>query len=277
MHGVLSAAMVTQRLVSPAQRCRRVIGSNAGWPARTVASQHTPPFEADTRTVDDPRYDPASPVTPLTAAELDALDALLQALPSDGAMTLDGLDGFLTALVVGPPAVLATWPTADWLPWVWGGDGAAGAAEAAPFAPFPFASKRQRKTTVVMLLRHLRHLSQQLTESPATWEPIFSIAEQGGSQAAGEWVDARDWCTGFLQAVDLQPEAWGDTWQDPASAPLLAPLLVLGGGLEGVSPAVDADADLDDPAVCDRLSRAVPEAVLHLLARHAPPPGTAGR
>ena len=77
--------------------------------------------------------------------------------------------------------------------------------------------------------------------------------------------------------MDLQPEAWGDTWQDIALAPVLAPLLVLGGGLEGVTPAADANADLDDPTVCDRLSRAVPDAVLHLLARHAPQAGTASR
>ena len=75
--------------------------------------------------------------------------------------------------------------------------------------------------------------------------------------------------------MDLQPHAWGDAWQDPASAPRLAPLLVLGGGLEGVSPAADREADLDDPAVCDRLSRAVPEAVLQLLERHAPRAGAA--
>lgn len=220
--------------------------------------------------MDYPRYDLASPVTPLSAAELDALDALLQALPTDGAMSLDGLDGYLTALVVGPPSVLSTVPAADWLPWVWGGDGEAGPAEAAPFA-----SRRQRKTTVVMVLRHLRHLSQQLSEAPATWEPIFSIAEQGHGEGVVEWVDARDWCSGFLQAVDLRPEAWGDSWRDAAAAPLLAPLLVLGGGLEGATPAADGDADLDDPAVCDRLSRAVPEAVLHLLSRHAPQAGAA--
>jgi uncharacterized protein len=213
-------------------------------------------------------------VTPLTAAELDALDTLLQDLPADGTMTLDGLDGYLTALVVGPPRVLAGLATADWLPLVWGGDGEAGPVEAAAAVPAaPFASNRQRKTTVVMVLRHLRHLSQQLTESPAAWEPIFSIAEQGGV----EWADARDWCAGFLQAVDLRPEAWGDIWHEAPSAPLLAPLLVLGGGLEGVTPAADRDADLDDAAVCDRLSRAVPDAVLHLLARHAPPRAAAAQ
>lgn len=212
--------------------------------------------------MDYPTYDPQSPLTPLNPAELDALDLLLQRLPADAAMSLDGTDGFLTALLVGPPEVLATLATAQWLPLVWGGDDEQGAEGTAPFA-----SRRQRKTTVVMLLRHLRHISEELQQRPDDWQPIFSIAEQG----AEEWADARDWCTGFLQAVDLMPGAWGDTWTDPA----LAPLLQLGGGLEGFDV---EDIDLDDAAVCDGLSRVVPEAVLHLRARYhaladaTPPP-----
>ena len=204
-------------------------------------------------TVHYPQYDPGSALTPLTAAELNALDGLLQKLPVDNAMSLDGLDGYLTALAIGAPDTLSM-PTADWLPPVWGGD-AAGADEATPFA-----TRRQRKTTVVMALRHLRHLSQQLQAAPAAWEPIFSIAETDRD----EWADAREWCMGFLQAVDLHPQVWGDVWADPA----LAPLLLLGGGLEGqgvATPTLGAP-DLDDPAVCDELSRAVPDAVLHLLA-----------
>lgn len=211
--------------------------------------------------MDYPRYDPHSPVTPLSGAELNALDALLQDLPADGAMTLDGLDGYLTALLVGPPTLLATLPTAQWLPPVWGGDGDAGSAEAAPFA-----SKRQRKATVVLVLRHLRHLSQQLAEALDDWQPIFSVAEQG----AQEWADARDWCAGFLQAVDLQPSAWEGLWEDPALAPALTPLLILGGGLEGHAPAVAGAAGGPDPGdlvACDQLSRAVPDAVLQLLAQ----------
>lgn len=204
--------------------------------------------------MDYPQYDPQSPLTPLNPAELDALDLLLQRLPADAAMSLDGADGFLTALLVGPPAVLATLATAQWLPLVWGGDDEQGAEGTAPFA-----SRRQRKTTVVMLLRHLRHISEELDKRPDDWQPIFSIAEQG----ADEWADARDWCTGFLQAVDLMPGAWGDAWADPA----LAPLLQLGGGLEGFEV---EDVDLEDAAACDGLSRVVPEAVLHLRARYHP-------
>lgn len=200
-----------------------------------------------------PTYDPQSPVSPLAAEEIGALDALLQRLDADTAMSLDGFDGYLTAFAIGP-AALREMPTADWLPLIWGGD-TAGPDDAAPFG-----TKRQRKNTVVMALRHLRHLSHLLHDKPDDWEPIFSIAEHG----ADEWADAREWCMGFLQAVDLMPDAWGDMWSDPA----VAPLLRLGGGLEGV-PLPDGDIDLDDPAVCDELSRAVPDAVLGLMRKNA--------
>jgi uncharacterized protein len=203
-----------------------------------------------------PAYDPKSPVTPLAPEEIAALDMLLQQLPADGAMSLDGFDGFLTAVATGPEA-LRRLPTAEWLPLIWGGD-ADGADN-----PSPFASKRQRKNTVLFALRHLRHLSQVLHDTPDSWEPIFSIAEQGPN----EWADAREWCMGYLQAVDLLPSAWDGLW----AASEVAPLLSLGGGLDGVhQPA--SEADLDDPAQCDQLSRAVPEAVLHLLTALRGPP-----
>lgn len=201
--------------------------------------------------MDYPRYDPNSPVTPLAAAELEGLDRLLQGLPADGAMSLDGVDGFLTALLVGPPEVLADWPTADWLPWVWGGDGPLGHAEATPFS-----SKRQRKDSVVLLLRHLRHVAAQLQGDAADWEPVFDIAEQGPD----EWTDARGWCAGFLQAVDLNADAWSAAFDAVDAAPLLA----LGGGLEGVECALVLDQD--DLGEIDRLSRTVPDVVLALRA-----------
>lgn len=201
-----------------------------------------------------PNYDPQSPLTPLTPEELQALDVLLQRLDVDQAMSLDGMDGYLTAFAIGPAALRAL-PTGDWLPALWGGD-PAGADEAAPFA-----SKRQRKNTVVLALRHLRHLDQQLHAASAAWEPIFSVAERG----ADEWTDAREWCMGFLQAVDLVPDAWGSVWTDVTLAPALRPLLLLGGGLDESAPQADEDEDINDLDSCDTLSRAVPEAVLQLM------------
>jgi uncharacterized protein len=201
-----------------------------------------------------PTYNPQSPVTPLSAQELEWLDRLLTQLPSDAAMTLDGMDGYLTALHIGSGQALALQATADWLPVVWGGDQADQAE-----SPAPFATRRQRKDTLVLLLRHLRHLAQQLSEAPEAWEPIFSIAEQG----AQEWTDARDWCAGFLQAVDLQPQAWRQGLLADWTDPVLQPLLTLGGGLDGQSAAPDS------VETCDRLSREVPAAVLLLAQRSA--------
>lgn len=211
--------------------------------------------------MDYPQYDPQSAVTPLAPEELDALDRLLQTLPSDATMSLDGVDGYLTALLVAPGDPLSKLPTSQWLPAVWGGDDGGGNEAAAPFA-----SKRQRKATVVQLLRHLRHVQQQMQHEPEAWEPIFSIAEQG----ARDWVDARDWCAGFMQAVDLAPQDWDAVWRDPQLGPALAGLVQLGGGLPGAASDAEADA-IDDPEIFDPLGRAVPDAVLQLLAARTAP------
>src|SRR5579862_6401467 len=101
--------------------------------------------------MDYPSYDPKSAITPLNEDELASLDELLASLPSDGAMTLDGMDGFLTALLVGP-VPLPQQKTGDWLPFVWGGD--------AEPAPAPFRSNQQRKRTTVLVLRHLRAIAE---------------------------------------------------------------------------------------------------------------------
>ncbi len=237
LHGGLQPALGNKGTDGPAR-----------WPTQqwaTLAAPHHPSCP-----VQYPNYDPQSPLTPLSGEELAALDSLLQNLPSDTAMSLDGFDGYLTAFAIGPAALLAL-PSADWLPLIWGGD-TLGPDEAAPFP-----TKRQRKNTVVMSLRHLRHLNHLLQEQLDDWEPIFSVAESGPD----EFADAREWCMGFLQAVDLMPDAWGDVWTEAD----LNPLLVLGGGLQGAPVVMDADLDLDDPVQCDELSRAVPDAVLRLM------------
>jgi uncharacterized protein len=203
--------------------------------------------------MDYPQYDRASPNTPLTAAELQQFDELLQTLPTDDSMTLDGMDGYLTGLLLGPAEVLDARPTADWMPVIWGGDSVGDKSPS-----FPFASNQKRKRTVVMVLRHLQALACSLRDDPDHWEPIFAVAEQGEH----EWADASDWCTGFLQATDLAPEAWAPLFDDATLGPALVPIALLGGDGDG-----DAEGDLDDPEVRDQLSRAAADAVLQLLRR----------
>ena len=204
--------------------------------------------------MDYPDYNPELDDAPLSDEELSALDALLQALPTEAAMNVEALDGYLTALLVGPPG-LARLKSADWLPAVWGGDGADGA---------PFASNKARKRATTLVLRHLRSIDGQLrdlAEHPERWQPVFSVAEDGNE----ELVDAEDWCAGFLQAVPLAPEAWGALFDDAAFGPALVPLALLGGDEAQLAPA-DAER-LADPHWRDELSRAAMDAVPLLAQR----------
>ena len=208
--------------------------------------------------MDYPTYDPKSADTPLTEDELSGLDELLATLPVDGAMTLDGMDGFLTALLVGPNRP-ETLPSDGWLPLVWGGDQ----------EPSQFASNQKRKKTAVLVLRHLRSLDAVLAlaqaGAEAVWEPIFAVAE---SPAGEELIDATDWCMGFLAATDLHPEAWAPLFADPELGPGLATIAFLGGDVEADEPAADDADDLEDPAVRDHVSRGAADVVLKLRARH---------
>ena len=210
--------------------------------------------------MDYPSYDPKSPNTPLTEDELATFDELLAHLPAEGAMTLDGMDGYLTALLVGPVA-LSSMKSSEWLPAIWGGDQGP--------APAPFRSNQQRKRSAVLVLRHLRSIDAALTEAPAAWEPVFSVAEVPGSQGE-ELADATDWCVGFLAATDLAPDAWAALQADPDIGPGLATIAMLGGDVEpGEDGEADDAEDLDDPQVRDHLSRAAAEVVLKLHARRA--------
>lgn len=203
--------------------------------------------------MDYPQYNPQTDDAPLSDNELNALDDLLQALPSNEAMNIECMDGYLTALLVGP-VDLSQLPSSTWLPAVWGGDGEDLA---------PFKSNKQRKRVTLLVLRHLQSIAIQLRDTGEAWEPIFSVAEVEDK----DLVDAEVWCIGFLQAVALHPDAWGPLFDDAVVGPALVPIALLGGDEAEQSPQ-DLER-LGDMNVRDQLSRAVLDAVLLLHGRKA--------
>lgn len=125
---------------------------------------------------------------PLNDDEYDQLDDLLAALGPQS-MDVARLEGYLTALVVGPvqPAPEA------WLPLVWGGVDGNAEAQA-------------------LVLRHHAYMQTWMQKDPASFEPIY--------ECGGNWT-AQAWCAGFLSGMQLHPEAWAPLRaQQPA---LLAP------------------------------------------------------
>jgi uncharacterized protein len=200
--------------------------------------------------VNYPDYNPDLDTPPLSEAELDELDHLLAALPGDAVMTAEGLDGYLTGLLLAPTPP-AQRKSDEWLPAVWGGDGE---------GTRPFPSQKQRKRAAFLVLRHLHTVDLQLRGDLEAWEPLFSIAET----PQRDFVDAEDWCIGFLQAVALDEAAWAPVFDDAELAALLAPLVLLGGDDSGLSD--EQAAQLADPEQRDALSRAVVDAVIAVAA-----------
>lgn len=198
-----------------------------------------------------PQYQPQTDNAPLSDDELNALDDLLQSLPSDEAMNIECMDGYLTALLVGPND-LSKMPGSAWLPAVWGGDGEGLA---------PFASNKQRKRVTLLVLRHLQSIAVELRDKGEAWQPIFSVAEVEGQ----DLVDAEVWCIGFLQAVAMDPAAWEPLFDDALIGPALVPIALLGGDESEQDP--QDLARLGDVEVRDQLSRAVLDAVVLLHGR----------
>jgi len=208
-----------------------------------------------------PKYNPASDFLPLSDDELMALDELLSELPGDGVMNIEALDGYLAGLLL-TPIPLHERAGADWLPLIWGGDGEGNA---------PFASGKQKKKALLLILRHLHSIAVQWRDHPQAWEPILSVADvpadsSDDADEADEIADAEDWAVGFMCAVDLAAEAWEPLFNDPRSAALLEPIVLLGADEESLDEA--ARVRIADPEQRDQLSRALPDSALGLYARH---------
>lgn len=201
-----------------------------------------------------PQYNPHSDNLPLSDEELSTLDDMLGRLPSDGAMNIEALDGYLAGLLLSPQP-LAELPGSDWLPLVWGGDAAEGQPDT-----HPFVSGKQKKRVMMLVLRHLQSIALQWAQKPDAWEPIFSVAELDDE----DLTDAEDWAIGFLSAVDLAPGAWAPLFDAPETAALLAPIALLGAEESQLG---EADrARLADPKQRDEISRAVLDGALALHA-----------
>jgi uncharacterized protein len=197
-----------------------------------------------------PHYNPDSDLRPLSDDELMELDELLAELPAENVMTIEALDGYLAGLLL-TPVPLASRPGAEWLPLIWGGDGEGNA---------PFASGKQKKKALLLILRHLQSIALQWRDHPQAWEPILSVADDGDDEVA----DAEDWAIGFMCAVGGAEAAWEPLFANAESAALLEPMVLLGAEESELDAA--ARARVADPDERDALSRALPDNALALYA-----------
>lgn len=139
---------------------------------------------------------------PLQDDRIEQLAELLErrAVPFGG-LGLEALDGFLSALAVGPEAI----PDAEWQAVVWGGRA-------------PRWNDDDEAREVAALLAEARELAVRRAchdddSLPDRLAPLLWLPEDPDAAQPDELDAGSDWAEGFLRAVDLREAAW-DAWLD---------------------------------------------------------------
>jgi uncharacterized protein len=145
---------------------------------------------------------------PLSSDEIDELSDFLlsDAMPDEG-MDIVALDGFLTAMVIGP----APLPADAWLPLICGGQ-----------EPV-FDSEEQVEWFTEQILRLATTIGLRLAADPPAFEPILYAEEVEGET---RWI-ADSWCNGFMQVIESGTAEWLPFFENPSNAELLAPMITL--------------------------------------------------
>jgi len=155
-----------------------------------------------------------TPDAPLTDAELDELEQFLNsdATPEE-CMDIAMLDGFLTALVIGPNTLMPS----QWLPAVWG---------ETEEDEMIWDSAQQMQRILGLVMRMYGTRVHDLHEDIDTYEPLIYL-----SQHEGQTVPILDeWCMGFVRAIKIDPQGWQSLVQTipEGAGALLTPIFLYG-------------------------------------------------
>jgi uncharacterized protein len=173
---------------------------------------------------DQRRKDAMDTELPLDEDELDELDDFLRSeAVGEDAMDVSMLDGFLTALAVGPTNL----PPALWLPMIWG-KGA--------IWPSEKIAERMR----MLVLRHANGILLQLREEPDEFDPLLWEREVDGRTVS----EIGEWCSGFVQGMALDIENWQPLLDSDDADDYLYPILLH--GTEDGARQLENDPTLDD-------------------------------
>ncbi|AOS83698.1 hypothetical protein BIU88_05770 [Chlorobaculum limnaeum] len=152
---------------------------------------------------------------PLSEEELNMLEAFLASpeAPEECMNSLEMIDGFLTAIVIGPEVV----PEHRWIKYM---------LDPENLRENLFNSPEDEAQITELLNRHVNAIDAQFENEPEGFLPIyemFSYSEEEERQIAIE-----EWALGFILGMELCHEAWQPLFSDESTAMLAGPLFVLG-------------------------------------------------
>ena len=137
---------------------------------------------------------------PLSDDEIEELDRfLLSEATSDETMLLDMLDGYLTAIVIGPTTILPS----RWLPNMWGPS-----EEDAP----QFETMEQAQRILELVMRHMNGIVWTLQYDPDAFDPLLNTVQYEGDPR--EYLDGEMWAHGFMDGIELCRQDWQPLFDD---------------------------------------------------------------
>jgi uncharacterized protein len=130
--------------------------------------------------------------------------------PKD-ALSVIGLDGYLTGIVVGPELIRPS----EWLPGIWG----------AEEPVFDSTDEIQGVLNAVML--RYNEIIGLIDKTPERYRPLYlpEAPDPPGTWPEGRTEKAAEWSRGFWKAMLLRAHAWAPMVRDKRVRTVLAPIL----------------------------------------------------
>lgn len=158
-------------------------------------------------------YPTAHLISPLSENELEELDRfLISDLIAEESLSLDALDGYLTAIAIGPSELAFD----DWFFGIWG--------PGREYMP-NFEAMDNADHIVNLIVRHLNYIQAGLENDPDNIQLIFESLLNDQEE---EYLDPRMWAYGFLCGMDLSKQDWYPLFDDPDGQEALYPIYLLG-------------------------------------------------
>jgi len=169
-----------------------------------------------------------------------ALDAWLESDRSPPeSMLLSDLDGFLTAIAIGPELVMPS----EWLPVVWGGEEAV------------FNDVREGENVLGAIMSRYNEILRDVERQAL--RPIFWTDPSGT-------VIAADWAEGFALGIGLRPKSWDPLFRSKKHGLFLLPILALCSDENGQS-ALGFDAETENEIMAESTDL-IPSCVIGIAA-----------
>jgi uncharacterized protein len=144
------------------------------------------------------------PVSPITEEEIDELSEFLDSVET--AMSIEKLDGFFSALVIGPDVVQ---PSEHW-PIVMGSESMESEA---------FEGQQQFERIFGLAMKFWNTIADTL-HAGEIYRPVFLTDEDGH-------IHGNEWAQGFMQGVELRADQWAEVFTDQTLSDAIVPMLAL--------------------------------------------------